>query len=63
MGSKSQNQSNEELFVDKFVGREELLAIVDEAVADKSNNHVITFVGEGSANGVAKAYCKATSYA
>ena len=47
MHFKSRNQSNEELFVDKFVGREELLAIVDEAVADVPNNHVITFVGGG----------------
>lgn len=40
-------ESSQELFVDKFIGREDLLAIVDEAIADGPNNHVITFVGEG----------------
>ncbi len=38
---------DEELFVDKFIGREDLLDIVDEAISDVPNNHVITFLGEG----------------
>ncbi|MGB0383580.1 MAG: tetratricopeptide repeat protein [Ardenticatenaceae bacterium] len=36
-----------ELFVDKFIDRTDLLAQVDEAIADVPNNHVMTFVGEG----------------
>jgi len=47
MGKTFWEKFSEEPFVDKFVGREDLLAIVDKAVADAPNNHVITFVGEG----------------
>ncbi|MGB0383582.1 MAG: hypothetical protein ACPGWR_02050 [Ardenticatenaceae bacterium] len=47
MYKKFRANSGEELFVDKFVGREDLLAKVDEIVADEPNNHVITLLGEG----------------
>lgn len=36
-----------ELFVDKFIGRADLLDEVDEAITDVANNHLITFVGDG----------------
>jgi tetratricopeptide (TPR) repeat protein len=36
-----------ELFVDKFIGREDLLRKVDEAIADTSKNHLFMFEGPG----------------
>lgn len=47
MGKTFWEKFSEEPFVDKFVGRDDLLAIVDEAVADAPNKHIIMFFGEG----------------
>lgn len=38
---------DEKLYVDKFVGREDLLGIVEQAVSDVPNRHVLLFEGEG----------------
>lgn len=41
------DNTKETLFVDKFVGREDALSIIHEAVTDSTNKYVITFLGHG----------------